>query len=111
MRFKSMLCAGALSLTGACALWQMDGPMTPVGLIYAEVTGPGRYYEIEQGMGPGSKTGKSEAQSILGLVATGDNSVEKAASNGGIKKIYTIDWKVFNVLGVYAKFETHVTGE
>jgi hypothetical protein len=111
MRFKSMLCAGALSLTGACALWQIDGPMTPMGWIYAEVTGPGRYYEIEQGMGQGSKHGKSEAQSILGLVATGDNSVEKACEQGGIKKIYTIDWKVFNVLGVYAKFETHVSGE
>lgn len=39
----------------------------------------------------GAKTGKACAQSILALVATGDASIQKAASNGGITDVKSID--------------------
>lgn len=110
MRFSSTLCAGVLLALGLGAC-NMDGPYAPYGWIYSEVKGPGRYYRVEQGMGPGSKSGGAEAMGILGLIAMGDCSVEKAAQNGGIKKIHTIDYKYFNVLGILYKWNTQVTGE
>lgn len=58
-----------------------------------------------------SKVGKAFVTSILGLVATGDGSIETAAKNGGITKIHHVDHEVYNVLGIYAKFTTVVYGE
>lgn len=112
MRLTTMVCAGALALTaGACVTLQTSGPNAPWGLIYTDVKGPGSYYEIENMSVPGSKSGKAQAIGVLSLVAVGDNSVEAACKNGGIKKINTIDFHVMNVLGVYTQFETLVTGE
>jgi len=58
-----------------------------------------------------SKTGEACSTSILGLVTTGDSSVPTAAKNGGIKKVVSVDNSFMQVLGVYAKFCTVVTGE
>lgn len=60
---------------------------------------------------PGSRSGEASCQTILGLIATGDASVEAAARNGGISKVMTVDHKSFSVMGVYGKFTTKVTGE
>jgi hypothetical protein len=58
-----------------------------------------------------TKTGQACSTSILGLVTTGDSSVPTAAKNGGITKVVSVDNDFMQVLGVYAKFCTVVTGE
>ena len=56
------------------------------------------------------KVGTSESTAII-CFATGDSSIQKAMQNGGITKIHHVDAKVFQVLGVYAKYTTVVYGE
>ncbi len=41
----------------------------------------------------------------------GDASISAAMAEGGITKIHHVDSKVFQVLGLYAKYETIVYGE
>lgn len=43
------------------------------------------------------KTGEATATNILGLVETGDASIEAAAKNGGITKIQYVDTKIGKV--------------
>lgn len=60
------------------------------------------------------KVGESKAVNILGLVETGDASVQTAAKNGGIDKIRFVDSKVNKVyipllfIPIYAKQKTTV---
>ena len=57
------------------------------------------------------KHGEAMAQSVLGLVATGDASISAASAAGGITKIHHVDYHAWSILGIYAKFTTHVYGE
>lgn len=47
-----------------------------------------------------SRTGVATCKSILGLVATGDCSLETAMKNGNITQVNHVDWKVNNILGI-----------
>jgi hypothetical protein len=67
--------------------------------------------QLDQGKGPGSKTGKGSVSNVLNLFAAGDASVAAAANNGRINTIHTIDQDVVNFLGIDAKITTRVTGE
>ena len=80
----------------------------PLGLIYTEVKLP-----VAAG-GPvpqDLKMGTAECQSVLGLVALGDASITAAKRNGGIEKIYYVDWEVENILGFIGKYRCIVYGE
>jgi hypothetical protein len=55
--------------------------------------------------------GTSVATSILGLIATGDASIEAAAKAGGISKIHHVDYQAMSILGLYSTFTTVVYGE
>lgn len=57
------------------------------------------------------KSGEACAQSILGLVAFGDASIEAAKNSAGIKKVATVDHKSTTILGLYGEFCTVVYGE
>jgi hypothetical protein len=57
------------------------------------------------------KMGKACMRSILGLVASGDASIQAAKANGNIKKVSTIDYEVENILGVVGHYCTVVRGE
>jgi hypothetical protein len=60
----------------------------------------------------GSKTGHSDAYSILGLVAWGDAGTRAAAREGEIDTIRHADQSFFSVLGfVYAHYQTIVYGD
>jgi hypothetical protein len=76
-----------------------------IGTLYTEVWGP-----VDAGETVGSKEGQSCAQSILGLVATGDASIKAAAKAGGIKKISSVDHYTRNILGILGEFCTIVRG-
>lgn len=58
----------------------------------------------------GSKVGRADMTSILFFPATGDAGVRKAAQNGGISKIGTVDIE-YNWFFVGYKITTIVTGE
>ena len=106
MRILAALVVGASMLFGGCAA----GPNPLTGFWYSDVKYPG-YYDGASERGVGSKTGDATATSILGLVATGDASISAACSKGGIKTINTVDHHYTNILGLYAKWTTVVTGE
>ena len=55
--------------------------------------------------------GEACATSVLGLVATGDASIETARRSGKINQILSVDEQVMSVLGVYAKYCTIVRGK
>lgn len=59
----------------------------------------------------GSKVGTASATNILGLVLTGDASIEAAAKSAGIKKISHVDRENFNILGIYSTYKVIVYGE
>lgn len=58
----------------------------------------------------GSREGSSSASSYLGLITIGDASIDAAARNGNIRDISTVDGEKLNILGLYSKYTTHVTG-
>jgi hypothetical protein len=100
-RLAALVVAG--SLLAGCQIVAM-----PVGgAIYGDVE-----WAMDTPTGAiGSKTGSSECMSILGLIAVGDASTQAAARNGGITKISTVEHHSTNILGIYGKFVTRVTGE
>jgi hypothetical protein len=91
-------------LSTSCAM--SGGPYVPPGFLYSSVKGP---VTATTNMGSG-KTGEACASNILGWVATGDNSIDAAKSNGGIRKVASVDYKTFSVLGLYTEVCTVVRG-
>jgi len=59
----------------------------------------------------GRKVGTATATSILGLIATGDASIEAATRNGGITKVKYVDYSVKNILGLFGEYTTTVYGD
>ena len=47
----------------------------------------------------------------VGLIATGDASIDAAKKHGSITKVSSVDHSSTRILGYYAKFCTVVTGE
>ncbi len=91
----------AVLLTGC--MMAVQSPV--IGLLYTEVWGP-----IDAGGRVGAKEGQSCAQTVLGLVATGDASIKAAAKAGGITQINSVDHYTRNVLGIMGEFCTIVRG-
>ena len=81
-----------------------------MGWFYSDVKYPHPRTEVVND-GIGSKKGEAMAKDILGLIAVGDASLEAAMTNGKIKKVYTVDHSVMNILGIYIEYKTIVTGE
>ena len=99
--FTIAIAFSAIALSG-CAVGR--GPVH--GMLYQDTT---------YGMGAtsnqaGNRVGEACASQILGLVATGDASIEAARRNGGITMISSIDEVTNNYLGVYGKSCTIVRG-
>jgi hypothetical protein len=95
-----------LALTGMVTMSGCQNVATPAtGLLYAEVWHGG---DAEGALG--AKEGKSCAQSILALVATGDASVKAAAAAGGIKTVTRVDHYSKNILGILGEYCTIVGG-
>ena len=58
-----------------------------------------------------SKVGSAEATSILGIIATGDASIDAATKSAGITKIHHVDEHSTSILGFFAKYKIYVYGE
>jgi len=77
----------------------------PAGMIYADVADP-----IAATSSTGARTGQATSTSYLGLVATGDSSIEAAKRSGGISSVSSVDVKRSNILGIITKYTTIVKG-
>ena len=80
----------------------------PAGAVYTNVKAP---QNPEAAGKIGSKVGKSDASSILGLISFGDASVKAAADNGGISEVQHTDYEFFNLLGIYQRYSTIAYGD
>ncbi len=94
----------AVILTGCAGAGSIGGNAVPGGL-YSSVDLPGD--SIKKA---GSKTGKACSSSILGAFASGDSSIQTAMKAGGITEVTNVEYKVKNLLGLYASYCTIVTG-
>ena len=56
------------------------------------------------------KKGTATCKGIV-LFTTGDNSVQKAMENGGIKKVHHVDVEMFDIFNIYSTATTIVWGE
>ena len=95
----SALLVSAVTLTG-CAT------SVPVGSVFTNVQLPVAATSNAQA----SKSGSATCASILGLVATGDCSMETAKKNGNITSVAHADWKANNILGIFGNYELTVHG-
>lgn len=94
--------AAAAALAG-CAIT----PAPLVGVFYTDISYP---RQVWHGTAQ-SKVGEACASSILGLVATGDASIEEAKKEGRISKVTSVDQKSTSILGLFGTYCTVVTGE
>lgn len=58
-----------------------------------------------------TKTGISCSENFLGVVTTGDSTIEAAKLSGGITKVASVDYDYYRVIGFYGKVCTIVKGE
>ena len=58
-----------------------------------------------------AKEGKACAQTIMGLVATGDASISAAKAAGGITEVSHVDHSAKSILGIVGDFCTIVKGK
>ncbi|MDX2176530.1 MAG: TRL-like family protein [Candidatus Sumerlaeia bacterium] len=82
--------------------------MPPLGYIFSDVSAQIDTDAEQTPVTTGS--GEAESASVLGLVAWGDASTTTAASNGGLSTVEHVDYKYFNVLGIYQTFTTVAYG-
>ena len=100
---------GAVALLGVVVLSGCAMGMSPItGFIYMDVAGPLTATGATSGF---VKIGQSAATSILGIVGTGDASINAAAASAGITKIHHVDYHTVNYVGVWAKTTVTVYGE
>lgn len=60
----------------------------------------------------GPKMGEANTSIILGIISVGDNNLQRAAENGGIRKVSHVEYADKVILGgVYIKHTTRVWGE
>jgi TRL-like protein family len=88
---------------GSAGCQPVAAPM--MGMLYLDVKGP-----ITATGETGTREGQACAKTILGLVATGDASIEAAMKAGGITKISVVDHHSTSTLGIIAEFCTIVRG-
>ncbi|MEG0455750.1 MAG: TRL-like family protein [Bacteroides sp.] len=104
---RKLLFAGMVvsivALMSSCAVVQ-----SPVSAwVYVKVKGP----VAVTGNTGSSKVGVAKCQGILGLVTTGDASIQTAAKSAGIKKIHHVDYDASSILGIVSTYMVVVYGE
>ncbi len=102
MKFVNLLLITAALLLVSCA---STGP-----------TGGALFHDIKYGVNgtslkADSKRGEACQFSVLGLVGSGDASIEQAKINGRISEVASIDASSLSVLWFYNKYCTIVKGQ
>ncbi len=101
---KGILAVLAFVSLSGCAAMITRQPVT--GFLYTEM----KEGEMVSSNQTGNRTGEACAQSVLGLVATGDASIEAARKAGGITQISYSDSSAKNILGIIANYCVIVHG-
>ena len=102
MMKHTILALGLASVLAGCAMAR-----TPVtGFGYSDVQSSVAATSNQAG----NRVGEACSSSILGIVATGDSTIEAARRNGGITQITSVDDSATSYVGVYAKYCTIVRG-
>jgi hypothetical protein len=104
MRKASLLGVLLFLVSMICSCAYVHSPA--LGIVYTDVKAP-----LAIDGGSGTVEGQACASSILGLIATGDASIEAAKSNAGISEVSFVDYHSTNILGIYAKYCTIVKGK
>ena len=99
----ALLAVSALFFTSCATI------ATPAGLgtIYTDMQSG----ETATSNTVGNKVGTAEAVNILGVLVTGDASINAAAKKAGIKKISHIDSQKTTVFGIFSKYTVFVYGQ
>jgi hypothetical protein len=95
-------------LLGGCAGIAFRGQMVPFAGLYADSSTPVADVTNND---LGKKKGEACATSILGWITTGDAGIRDAADAGGITNISSVDSTYTNILGIFAKYCTVVSGD
>ncbi len=80
------------------------------GVVYSNVKFSDDNYPIINPV-KGKKRGEASMTSVLCCFNEGNSSVIQAAREAGISKVQTVEHEYINVLLIYQKYTTHVTGE
>lgn len=105
--YKLLVVPFVLSALTGCAGIAFQTRGAPIGFFYAD-TGTGLHATSND---IGKKKGEACASSILGLITTGDAGIRAAAEAGNISEISAVDTRATNILGIYARFCTIVSGD
>ena len=80
------------------------------GVVYSNVKFSDDNYPVISPV-KGPKRGEASMTSVLCCFNEGNSSVVRAARDGNIKKVQTVEHEYLNVLLLYQKYTTYVTGE
>lgn len=105
MKVVLMLIAVCILTAGLSGCYIVDTPAR--GWIFTEI----KYGNIATTSTASAKEGKACAQSILGMVATGDASIAAAKAAGGITEVSYVDHYAKNILGIVGDWCTIVRGK
>ena len=81
------------------------------GFLFSDTKTPAWDLNVNTNGDSTTKIGRAMCQSVLGLIATGDCSIDAAKKNGGIIRVTSVDFEVKNFLGVYTEYTTKVSGQ
>lgn len=96
-----------LFLSSGCAFRSPVIP--PTGVAFSNYEAP---VDITyRGTEIGDKQGRAKSVSVIGLLAFGNCTADKAAQKGNIKRIDHIGYHYTNILGIVTSYETIVYGE
>lgn len=100
---KIFLMVACLVLLGGCS----SAPTPTSGLIWTNIKAPITATNSDT---KATLVGRSEATTILGLIATGDASIDAAVKNGGITRIHHVDYEKHSLFGIVTTYSTVVYG-
>ena len=107
MKYALFLIVAALVACGPVGLPKSGTTPFYLGVVNVD---EGRYVNNEVA---DTKVGRACARNILGLVATGDASVDAAKRNGSVSQVHTIDREIFGLriyFPIFAKSCTVIRG-
>jgi hypothetical protein len=110
MILKAAACGMFMMTSTGCASF-LGG--YPSGAFYDASSKP-HPMDQQQVQGPAhtdDKTGEACSTGFVGVVAMGDASLYAAKKAGGITEVHTVDFRTFNILGVYVQGCTVVHGK
>lgn len=110
MRLKLFILSALLGFMGTQAGCAVPDRMHIAGSLFVNVGHEG-WVVAHDGKVASTKTGKATQSGILGVVTTGDSSIEAARKAGDVNRISHIDYHASHILGIIGDCTTIVYGE